>query len=175
MIVIIINMIMLLNLAIALMSDTYLKLSKVKLGLYYDGVVDAISALKYDKKYGAMITAVPPFNILMFLMIPLFLLTKNVRKLKRINHVLTMMSFAPTAIVLISIFIAFNICLIPFAYILALVHKMKLCFSLRIHRSRVSLINDFGLFLVLGLVFLTLNQLIDAYYFSKQLYQWRTH
>jgi len=166
-IVIIINMIVLINLAIALMSDTYLKLSKVKLGLYYDGVVDAISALKYDKKYGAMITAVPPFNILIFLMVPLFLLTKNVRKLKRINHALTIMSFVPTAFVLISIFITFNIVLIPFAYILALVHKIKLCLSKRIHRSRSSLINDFGLFLVLGLLFLILNQVIDAYYFSK--------
>jgi hypothetical protein len=160
-------MIVLINLAIALMTDTYLKLSKVKLGLYYDGVVDAISALKYDKKYGAMITAVPPFNILIFLMVPLFLLTKNVRKLKRINHALTIMSFVPTAFVLISIFITFNIVLIPFAYILALVHKIKLCLSKRIHRSRSSLINDFGLFLVLGLLFLILNQVIDAYYFSK--------
>jgi hypothetical protein len=48
-IVIIMNLILLLNLVIAILTETYIRFSKVKLGLYYDGVVDAISALKYDK------------------------------------------------------------------------------------------------------------------------------
>jgi hypothetical protein len=43
------NLILLLNLVIAILTETYIRFSKVKLGLYYDGVVDAISTLKYDK------------------------------------------------------------------------------------------------------------------------------
>ena len=129
------NLILLLNLVIAILTETYIRFSKVKLGLYYDGVVDAISALKYDKMYGAMITAVPPFNVLMFLVTPLILMTKNPRRLKKINHTLT--------------------------------HKIKLCFSPRIHRSRKELLQDLGIFMVLGMVFLSLSQLTDIYYFVK--------
>lgn len=84
-IVLIINMILLLNLVIAILTETYGRFSKVKLGLYYDGIVDAISSLKYDKRYGALITAVPPLNILMFLTLPVFLLLKNPRTIKKIN------------------------------------------------------------------------------------------
>jgi hypothetical protein len=84
-VVIIINLIMLLNFVVAILAETYMRFSKVKLGLYYDGVVDAISNYKYDKHYGAMITAIPPFNVIMFLTTPLLLLTKNPRTQRRIN------------------------------------------------------------------------------------------
>lgn len=166
-IVIIMNLILLLNLVIAILTETYIRFSKVKLGLYYDGVVDAISALKYDKMYGAMITAVPPFNVLMFLVTPLFLMTKNPRRLKKINHTLTLITYFPIACILVVIFAIINICLMPFAYIFAIAHKIKLCFSPRIHRSRKELLQDLGIFMALGMVFLSLSQLTDIYYFVK--------
>lgn len=156
-IVIIMNLILLLNLVIAILTDTYIKFSKVKLGLYYDGVVDAISSLKYDKRYGAMITAIPPFNVVMFLMTPVFLLIKNPRRLKKINHSLTLMSYLPLASILIAVFAAFNLLMLPFAYVYALIHKIKLCFAPRIHRSRKSLLTDMGMFLALGIVLLSLS------------------
>lgn len=108
----------------------------MKLGLYYDGVLDAISNFKYDKKYGAMITAIPPFNVLMFFATPLFLLTKNPRKLRKINHTFTQITYSPIAVILIVIFVAGNICMLPFAYLFALLHKGKLCFMKRTHRDR---------------------------------------
>ena len=172
-IVIIMNLILLLNLVIAILTETYIRFSKVKLGLYYDGVVDAISSLKYDKQYGAMITAVPPFNVLMFLVTPLFLFTKNPRRLKQINHTLTLITYMPIAFILTVIFFAINICLIPFAYLFAIAHKIKLCFSPRIHRSSKELLTDLGIFVVLGVVFLSLSQLTDIYYFVKQLFYWK--
>jgi hypothetical protein len=161
------NLILLLNLVIAILTETYIRFSKVKLGLYYDGVVDAISTLKYDKLYGAMITAVPPFNVLMFLMTPLFVLVKNPRRLKKINHALTLITYMPIAFILVIIFAAVNIALMPIAYVFAIAHKIKLCFSPRIHRTRKDLLSDLGLFVVLGLVFLSLSQLTDIYYFIK--------
>lgn len=150
-------MILLLNLVVAILSETYSRFSKVKLGLYYDGIVDAISCLKYDKSYGALITAVPPLNILMFLMLPVFLLTKNPRRLKKLNKNLTIVSYIPIAIVLILIFVAINLLLLPFAYVYALVHKIKLCFSTRIHRTRKSLFSDLFIFFALGIVFLSIS------------------
>lgn len=136
-VVVIMNLILLLNLVIAILTETYIRFSKVQLGLYYDGVVDAISNLKYDKRYGAMITAIPPFNLLTFITTPIFMLTKNPRRLKKINHTLTLISYLPIAFILVVIFTVLNVILIPFAYIFAVAHKIKLCFfAPRIHRSR---------------------------------------
>ena len=47
--VLILNLILFLNLVIAILSETYARFSKVKLGLYYDGVVEQIPIYKYDK------------------------------------------------------------------------------------------------------------------------------
>jgi hypothetical protein len=167
------NLILLLNLVIAILTDTYIRFSKVKLGLYYDGVVDAISSLKYDKRYGAMVTAIPPFNVFMFLLTPIFLMVKNPRRLKKINHTLTLITYLPLAFILIIVFIAGNTLMMPFAYLYALIHKIKLCLAPRIHRSRRSLVTDLLVFLVLGLVLLSLCQLSDIYYFTKQLFYWK--
>jgi hypothetical protein len=172
-IVITVNMILLLNLVIAILTETYVRFSKVKLGLYYDGVVDAISNFKYDKKYGAMITAIPPFNVLMFFATPLFLLTKNPRKLKKINNVLTQITYFPIAAILITIFVSCNICMVPFAYLFALLHKGKLCFMDRIHRDRKQLMKEFTFFAFFGILLLLLSQIKDAYYFAKQLFNWK--
>lgn len=134
------NLILLLNLVIAILTDTYIRFSKVKLGLYYDGVVDAISSLKYDKRYGALVTAIPPFNVIMFFITPVFLMIKNPRKLKKLNHTLTLITYIPLATVLVLVFIAGNTIMMPFAYVYALIHKIKLCMAPRIHRSRNKLI-----------------------------------
>ena len=42
--VIILNLILLLNLVIAILSETYVRFADKSLGLYYDGVIEAIPA-----------------------------------------------------------------------------------------------------------------------------------
>jgi hypothetical protein len=139
-IVIIINMIMLLNFVIAILNSTYMRFSKVKLGLYYDGVVDAISIFKFDKYYGALITAIPPLNILMFLTLPLFLFIKNPRKLRSINKTLTQITYFPIAVFLVLMFVGLNVCLTPLAYLYALAIKIKNIFVTHAYRSKKELV-----------------------------------
>ena len=43
----ILNMIIFVNLVIAVLSETYLRLASQKLGLFYDGVIEVIHAYKY--------------------------------------------------------------------------------------------------------------------------------
>merc|ERR1740117_637792 len=70
---IIINGIMLLNLIIAIMTDTYVELRKNSHGLYYDGIIEAMPVFKNDRRYGALIATVPPFNLLVVPLIPFFI------------------------------------------------------------------------------------------------------
>jgi hypothetical protein len=43
----ILNMIIFVNLVIAILSETYIRLANEKLGLFYDGVIEVIHAYKY--------------------------------------------------------------------------------------------------------------------------------
>jgi hypothetical protein len=163
--VIIVNLILLLNLVIAILAETYARFSQLKLGLYYDGVVDAISQYKYDKRYGAMITAVPPFNVIMFLFTPIFYCVKNQKKLRAINSCLSHMAYFPIAMILVVVFGICNMALIPFAYFAALFSKTKISLSMRIHRSRKTLLKDLVVFFFLGPIFLFLSQFTDLKHF----------
>jgi hypothetical protein len=74
---ILLNLLMLLNLVIAIMADTFNQMVAYKKGLYYDGVIEAMPIFKHDKRYGALISTVPPFNILVVPLLPFFLGTNN--------------------------------------------------------------------------------------------------
>ena len=71
------NAILLINLVIALMSDTYTKLTDVKLGLYSQGIIEAIPCYKNNKYYGGLIVMIPPLNVLSFLLLPCYLGIRN--------------------------------------------------------------------------------------------------
>ena len=70
--VIIVNLLLMLNLVIAIMSDTYSALSEVKLGLYLQGIVEATPSYKNDKRYGGLICMTPPFNIFAYFILPFY-------------------------------------------------------------------------------------------------------
>ena len=84
-IIIILNMVLLLNLVISILSETYTRLSNEKLGLYYDGIIEVIPAYKYKKLYGAMIAACPPFNLLILPFLPFFWCTRKKERLRKLN------------------------------------------------------------------------------------------
>ena len=70
--VLFVNLLILLNLVIAIMSDTYGRLTDNRLGLYSQGIIEAIPSYKNDRRYGGLIVAVPPLNILTSFMLPFF-------------------------------------------------------------------------------------------------------
>ena len=71
-----------LNFIIAILADTYAKLSTQSLGLYYDGLISRIPIYEDDIFYGGLIVGVPPFNMLALPMIPFYLLVKDEDKLR---------------------------------------------------------------------------------------------
>ena len=75
-------MLVIMNLLIAIMSDTYAKFNDLRTGLYFRGMIRAIPGYKYDSRYGCLVTAVPPLNILLLPLIPFFMIMKNDAVLK---------------------------------------------------------------------------------------------
>ena len=69
------NMILMLNLVIAILSETYARLAPQSLGLFYDGLIANMPAYFCDKRYGILILLPPPFNVFVvpFFIVFLFL------------------------------------------------------------------------------------------------------
>ena len=121
-------MVLLVNLIIAILSETYQRLSIQKLGLYYDGVIEVIPAYKYKKFYGALIAACPPFNLLVLPFLPFFAFTNKKTKVRRLNNALVKVIFFPFALIYASLFSLINILMWPLAYVVTIYRKAKLIF-----------------------------------------------
>jgi hypothetical protein len=121
-------MVLLVNLIIAILSETYQRLSIQKLGLYYDGVIEVIPAYKYKKFYGALIAACPPFNLLVLPFLPFFALTNKKTKVRRLNNALVKVIFFPFALIYATLFSLINILMWPLAYVVTIYRKAKLIF-----------------------------------------------
>jgi hypothetical protein len=61
-----INMVLFLNFVIAILSSTFAYYDNKRLGLYYEVIVALFPAMEYDEKYGAVVCAQPPLNLLIF-------------------------------------------------------------------------------------------------------------
>ena len=59
-----INMVLLLNFVIAILSNTFAVYESKKLGLYYEVIVGAFPTMEYDDNYGNIVCATPPFNLM---------------------------------------------------------------------------------------------------------------
>eukprot|EP00347_Sterkiella_histriomuscorum_P017383 403349594 len=90
----IVNMVLLLNLMIAILSTTFSNLHQLQLALYYDEILEAIPQYQYDKIYGSLICATPPINILMFPAIFGYKIIKDKQKFQKLNEVLRLMGFS---------------------------------------------------------------------------------
>ena len=122
----IINSIVFLNFIIAILADTYSDLNNSRLGLYYDGIISRIPVYEDDSRYGGLIVGTPPFTLLALLMIPVYLLVKDEKTLIKLNDRFTKLLFAPIALLTTTVFMALNLLLLPFAYLAAILKKIKL-------------------------------------------------
>ena len=68
-----VNLVLMLNFIIAILSDTYTNLGSIKNGLYYDELITAFPLQDWNEEYGMLICAQPPFNVILPLFIPTML------------------------------------------------------------------------------------------------------
>ena len=97
---------------------------------------------KWDPYYGALITAPVPFNVVIFMFAPLYIVVKDPVKLRKMNLTIAMIGYFPVAVLLVSLYIPANFVMLPFAYFAALAKKIQLM-------SSASLC-DFLMFLTFG-------------------------
>ena len=121
------NMILMINLLIAMMSDMYVSLSEVKLGLFWAQVILELPRYEYHPNYGLLSMSPFIYSWFSFLCIPALIIMKdNERVLRKINNVFFLFVYFPISLVLLAIFMSVNMALIPYAYVKTIIHKSLL-------------------------------------------------
>ena len=84
--VLFINMILIINLLIAIMSDTYARMSDLRVGLYWSTVIKDMQKYRYHPRYGALVMFPFIFAWVGLFFLPFFYFSKNDRRLRRMNE-----------------------------------------------------------------------------------------
>ena len=79
-----------------------------------------------DRRFGALILATPPFNLVFLPLILVYFSIRDEAILIWINNWLSVLAYMPLAIIQLALFALLNIILLPFAYVAAIIKKAKL-------------------------------------------------
>ena len=120
------NVLVLFNVVIAMMADTYALMTSQRRGLYNYNIIKSVSIYKLDKRYGALILLIMPLNVIAFLLLPFYILIKDKKRLVAFNRRVYSILYACFAIVLTAIYLALNLTIMPFAYLKTCAHKINL-------------------------------------------------
>ena len=155
------NLLILLNILIAMMADTYSLMTSVRKGLYNGNIIRAVPAYKTNKVYGGLLILIPPFSVLSFLLLPIYLLVKDAEKLKFLTNTVFMSLYTVVAFFLSIYYIICNTIMMPLAYLKTIAHKLNLL--------RMKKINclDCLLYVLVGLPLLLLAQITDLVTFLR--------
>ena len=113
------TMIMLMNFLIAILSNIYANLNDVQIGLYLRKVLYLRQRSNYDERFSSIIYALPPMNIISFMLLPLIAYFKS----PKLNNLILLFQYIPVWVTAIIIFIIFSILILPLAYGLLIFYK----------------------------------------------------
>jgi hypothetical protein len=124
-IVVITFTILILNLVIAILSNTYNKNDPKSKGLYLSKILSTRDELLYDQKYGAFLSSLVPFNVLTIPFVPLALRNPS----ERLNSIIMISQYILLMLIIFVGFVVLSSLLVPLAYIKSLLFKFKLIFA----------------------------------------------
>ena len=154
--------ILILNLIIAILSNTYQQFDQKATGLYLSKILNARDYMAFNENYGAFLLIMAPMNIVILPFVPFAMFMKpNVST----NTMLTILQYSVFIIIIYSIFMIISCLLIPFAYMKSL--GIKIQYFLRASSIKDKIITLFQLviYLAAGIPMLVMCMFSDFYYF----------
>ena len=138
------NLLLLLNMVIAMMADTYANMTEVKKGLYNYQVLRIYPYYKPHKYWGLCVALTPPFHLLCmpFVWVPMM---KKGPIPRTTTKALKLTNFFIYTIFSSAVFIAINLILLPFAYLKTVAVKVMLSIRGTIRVSEVLIFFFVGL------------------------------
>lgn len=158
------NVLVLLNVLIALLSDTYNLMTPMRRGLYNYNIIKGATLYKPDKYYGGLIFMTTVMAPLAFCLLPYYMLVKDKARLLWFNQRFLLATYGCLAVVFAAVFIAVNLLLMPFAYLKTCAHKINLA------RKEMISVKECLSYLALGLFLMLVSQVTDLWAFLKTLF-----
>ena len=173
MVFLILNMVLMLNLVIAIMSQSFSDMHVTQLGLYWSIMLKEFNDYEWDDKYGSLACGLIHMQILNIITVPLLEISSCFGPgcTEAINEFFAYVHYFPVAVCVTAAFAIQHAITVPFAYLL---HLMRLIESLSCskaskHSTSVGICSVL-VFLVFGLPWLILSVAIDTLVFAKNLF-----
>jgi hypothetical protein len=118
--------ILLMNLIIAILANTYSNFESGSTGLYLSKILSTRDEIEYDLNYGAFLSAMPPINILQVPFIaPAMIMRQGTQTLMQLNEYVMISQYVLFMLIFKVLFIGVSLALIPFAYFIGVVDKVR--------------------------------------------------
>jgi len=154
--------ILILNLIIAILSNTYNMFDTKSTGLYLSKILNARDDMTFDKNYGAFLLVMAPLNVVVLPFVPYALMKKPSENM---NIMLTVLQYSVFIVIVYIVFLCGSLILVPFAFLKSLAIKGQLF-------MRADTIKEKGMagayflgYAVLGLPLMMINTISDFTYF----------
>ena len=160
--------IMLLNFLVAILSNIYAQLNDVQIGLYLRKVIYLRQKYDYDEKFSWIISALPPLNILSFLLLPIIIFKRSIV----LNHMILVIEYIPVIITAVVIFLISTLVTLPISYGLLIFYKFSNLLNKPIFGSKDLLLRvlDLLIFIFIGVFILLLWTCLDVVSFTLKLF-----
>ena len=156
--------ILILNLIIAILSNTYNMFDTKSTGLYLSKILNSRDDLAFDENYGACLLQMAPLNLLVY---PFNLFAIFKKPSPALNYFAIIIQYSMLIVIICLFYMIGCLLLIPFAYFKSIQVKLQKCFGNEPWKEKLVIwLKLFG-FIVLGIPILSLTIMGDFYYFWK--------
>ena len=166
-----VTLIMLLNFLIAIFSDTYVRLTQRKRGLYMQEVIRLRKRYEFHPLYSSIVYCSIPLNLFFTWIPPIVSACRSVK----VNNLILHFEYLPVAATGIIVHFGFVVLFSPLTFLLTSWMKFKLIFDKPVYSKtdRCARILDFMIFVFFGPIILTIYCFVDSYKFITKLYSKR--
>lgn len=154
--------ILILNLIIAILSNTYNMFDTKSAGLYLSKILNSRDEMAFNENYGAFLLCMIPLNMVNLPFVPYALLRKPSVKM---NSNLTILQYSFLILVIYIMFLVGSIIMTPFAFVKSLIFKFQQVMSARSTKEQIMKMAMFIAYAAMGLPILILALFADFYYF----------
>jgi hypothetical protein len=169
-----INMVLLLNLIIAILSSTYAFFESKKTGLFYEVLVSKFAVMDFDRLYGSAACATPPLNMMIFPFQWVIIFDCWTEEfLLSYNEFLCHLLYMPLAVIFTIVFAVINVFCMPSNYIVTSYRLFKSAITTDELDENDYICEDWITFfkwLIFGPLILLVSLPADAYVFAYNLY-----
>ena len=166
--VVIFNMI-LINLIVAILANTYNIFDQRSTGLYLSKILMSRDELNYDINFGSFLCALPPLNLVQLPFLPVALSFRdNDEKLIKLNEYVMLIQYVMFMLIFQTLFTLVSIILIPFAWIVGTIDKAR---SIKPTDTTKDIVRNLVAFAVLRPLILVLDIFADVYYFWQVMFK----